>query len=66
MSSPLTAEQQIHTLLTAQRFGGIFMRRLAEAGLAADPLNKQTLFAAFPDLQRFYGPLSAFYSEDLG
>ncbi len=42
------------------------MRKLAEAGLAADPSNKQTLFAAFPDLQNFYGPLSAFYSEELG
>jgi len=42
------------------------MRKLADAGLAADPLNKQTLFAAFPDLPNFYGPLSAFYSEELG
>ncbi len=42
------------------------MRKLADAGLAADPSNKQTLFAAFPDLQHFYGPLSAFYSEELG
>lgn len=66
MSSPLTAEQQIHTLLTAQKFGGNFMRKLADAGLAADPANKQLLFAAFPDLQHFYGPLSAFYSEELG
>ena len=66
MSLPLTTEQQIHTLLTAQRFGGNFMRKLADAGLAADPSNKQTLFAAFPDLQHLYGPLSAFYSEELG
>jgi hypothetical protein len=42
------------------------MRKLADAGLAADPSNKQTLFAAFPDLQHLYGPLSAFYSEELG
>lgn len=62
----MTPDQEVHTLLTAQRFGGNFMRHLAAAGLAADPENRQRLFAAFPDLQNFYGPRTMFYSEDLG
>lgn len=62
----MSTEQQVHTLLTAQHYGGNFMRHLAAAGLAADPTNRQTLFDAFPDLENFYGPLTAFYSEELG
>ncbi|NBS69077.1 hypothetical protein EBT31_09205 [bacterium] len=62
----MTPDQQLHTLLTAQRFGGNFMKHLATAGLAADPQNRQVLFDAFPDLENFYGPRTMFYSEDLG
>jgi len=64
--TPMSTEQQLHTLLTAQRFGGNFMRLLATAGLAADPQNKQRLFEAFPELENFYGPRTMFYSESLG
>lgn len=62
----MTPDQEVHTLLTAQHFGGQFMRLLATAGIAADPDNRRRLFAAFPDLQNFYGPRTMFYSEDLG
>lgn len=62
----MTSNQQLHTLLTAQRFGGNFLRHLADAGLAADPNNRATLFQSFPQLAQVFGPGSALYSEDLG
>lgn len=62
----MLSTQQHHTLLTAQRFGGDFMRKLAAAGLAADPLNREIIFAHFPELPQAYGPGSAFYTEELG
>ena len=71
MSSPLTppklsAEQQIHTLLTAKYYGGMFYRNLAAAALVADPVNRDTLLTAFPGINATYGPKSVFYREDLG
>ena len=63
---PLTPEQQIATLLSARRFGGYFMQRLAEAGLAADPSNRATLFNAFPKLVEDYGPDAILHRTDLG
>ena len=38
------------------KYGGGFYRRLAEAGLCADPVNRQRIFDAFPDLLTVYGP----------
>ena len=61
----MTSSQQIHTLLTAQRFGGNFLRHLAAAGLAADPVNRAKILQAWPQLQQTFGPGSALYSEDL-
>jgi hypothetical protein len=62
----VTSDQQINTLLTAATFGGNFMRKLAEAGLAADPANRALLFMTFQQLTDDYGPASCLYSEDLG
>ena len=45
-----------YTFLTAVQYGGTFFRRLAEAGLAADPTNRQRLLTAFPELTSIYGP----------
>jgi len=45
-----------YTLVTAAQYGGNFFRRLAEAGLAADPINRQRLITAFPELTTLYGP----------
>lgn len=61
----MTSDQQLHTLLTAQRFGGQFMRRLAEAGLCADPMNRALIFEHWPRLTQDYGPGTCLYSEDL-
>ena len=62
----MTTEQQVNTLLTANRFGGLFMRRLAVAGLVADPVNRALIFQHWPKLAQDYGPTSCLYSEDLG
>ena len=45
-----------YTFVTAAQYGGNFFRRLAEAGLAADPTNRQRLITAFPELLSIYGP----------
>lgn len=37
-------------------YGGGFIKRLAEAGAHADPVNRQRLLLAFPELQQCYGP----------
>jgi hypothetical protein len=66
MAAPMTSDQQLHTLLTAQRFGGNFMRKLADAGLAADPITRAHLLLSFPKLGQTFGPHSTLYSEDLG
>jgi hypothetical protein len=44
------------TLQTALAYGGGFYRRLAEAGLLADPVNRAKIFETWPDLNRIYGP----------
>ena len=61
----MSTDQQIHTLLSMQRFGGSFASKLAEAGLAADPGCRARLFKCFDFIEANYGPGSAFYSEDL-
>jgi hypothetical protein len=62
----MTKTQALHTLLTMRRFGGNFEQHLAAAGLNADPVNRQRLLDAFPEVERKYGPATGFYSEDLG
>ena len=61
----MTHTDQINTLLSARRFGGYFMQRLAEAGLAADPENRAALFASFPQLTSDYGPDAVLHCTDL-
>jgi len=61
----MTRDQEIHCLLTARRFGGHFISKLAEAGLAADATNRMIIFAGFPQLRDEYGPDTSFYSETL-
>ena len=65
MPSPtLTFKQEHFTLITAHRFGGSFMRPLAEAAIFADATNRRRLISAFPEIISKYGPQSRFYSED--
>jgi hypothetical protein len=44
------------TLQCAKQHGGSFIAKLADAGLAADPVNRSTLFTAFPQLLHCFGP----------
>ena len=54
------------TLEMAILHGGHFYRKLAEAALAADPINKAIIFRAFPQLTEKYGPESPFYIAAYG
>ena len=54
------------TLEMAILHGGHFYRKLAEAALAADPINKAKIFRAFPDLTKTYGPDSSFFIAAYG
>ena len=54
------------TLEMAILHGSHFYRKLAEAGLAADPINKAKIFRTFPDLVLNFGPESPFYIAAYG
>jgi hypothetical protein len=51
------------TLQTAKQFGGGFLSRLADAGLVADPGNRQVLLQAFPTLLQCYGPQTMLHRQ---
>ena len=51
------------TLITAATYCGRFYKALAEAGLKADPSNRQRLLAAFPELANTYGPASVLHRQ---
>lgn len=59
----MTPTQQHRTLQTAAEYGGSFFRALAQAGMLADPSNKQRLFDAFPEFKIMYGPGTNFHGE---
>ena len=59
----MTSSDTFWTLQTAIAYGGGFMRRLAEAGIHADPGNRQRLLLAFPELQQCYGPETWLYKQ---
>ena len=61
----MTESQIRHTLRSAHHSGGSFMRHLTAAALAADPLNRSRLLAAFPEIVARYGPGSDLYDENL-
>ena len=54
------------TLEMAILHGSHFYRKLAEAALAADPINKAKIFRTFPDLTETYGPDSSFFIAAYG
>lgn len=59
----LSPEELHHTYLTIHRFGGSFLRALADAMIKADPGNRDRLIQAFPEVINLYGPRSDFYSK---
>ncbi len=58
----MTSNLQLQTLYVAVKYGGDFASRLAAAGLKADPLNRNRLFDAFPELEEKYGPTGPFWA----
>jgi len=54
------------TLEMAILHGGHFHRKLAEAALAGDPMNKAKIFRFFPELIREFGPCSSFFIAAYG
>jgi hypothetical protein len=46
------------TFATAAQYGGSFYQAMGKAGLAADPINKRRILAAFPEMVATYGPAS--------
>ncbi len=51
------------TFQTAKQHGGGFISRLADAGLVADPSNRQALFQAFPQLLHCFGPQTVIHRQ---
>ena len=51
------------TLQAAVAYGGSFYKALAEAGLKADPSNRQRLLTAFPEMADTYGPASTLHRQ---
>ena len=43
------------TMATAAQYGGSFYQAMGKAGLAADPINKRRILAAFPEMVVTYG-----------
>lgn len=46
------------TLATACQYGGSFYQALGQAGMKADPGNKQRILDAFPEMVATYGTAS--------
>jgi hypothetical protein len=49
------------TMATAAQYGGSFYQAMGNAGLAADPINKRRILAAFPEMVATYGPASSLH-----
>ena len=63
-SSSMLDQSDIYwTFQTAISSGGNFYSRLAAAGLAADPTNRQRLLNAFPEFAATYGPASQLHRD---
>jgi hypothetical protein len=59
----MTTTEAYWTLQTAHIYGGGFLGRLAEAGILADPNNRQRLMAAFPEIEQCFGPQTRLYAQ---
>ena len=54
----MTDSDRYWTFITAAQYAGSFFKALAEAGLKADPINRERLLLAFPEVYATYGPAS--------
>lgn len=57
----MTDNDRYWTFITCSHYGGSFFKALADAGLKADPMNRQRLLTAFPELFATYGPSSTLH-----
>ena len=62
---PEMTQSEIHRMFQiAQVHGGGFMRKLATAGLVADPDNVGKILRTWPELQGMYGPGSIHWDRE--
>ena len=59
----MNTDKQLKTLEMAILHGSHFEKKLADAAISADPLNRAKVFRFFPDLVEKYGPQSAIYKS---
>ena len=57
---PMNSAQLTAMICLMQSHGGSFVNSIAQALRVADPVNRQRLLDAFPDLVKKYGPTSDF------
>ena len=63
-SQEMTQSEIVRMFQIAQVHGGGFIRKLATAGLVADPDNVGKILRTWPELQGMYGPGSIHWSRD--
>lgn len=59
----MTDSDRYWTFITATHYGGSFFQALSEAGLKADPINRERLLNAWPELYATYGPSSRLHRK---
>jgi len=60
----MTQSEIVRMFQIAQVHGGSFMRKLATAGLVADPDNVGKILRTWPELQGMYGPGSIHWDRE--
>ena len=60
----MTQSEIVRMFQIAQVHGGGFMRKLATAGLVADPDNVGKILRTWPELQSMYGPGSIHWDRE--
>ena len=61
----MTGTEVLNIFKTAAHHGSGFQKRLAQAGILADPDNKALILRTWPFFVQTYGPGTALYKEDL-
>lgn len=56
----MNATEFRNMIITMEQYGGSFVSSIAQALRFADPINRQRLIDAFPDLVAKYGPGTKF------
>lgn len=59
----MTHDEKLITIRAMKRYGGSFVRALAEAWLLADEDNDRRIEAAWPNYVGKYGPGGSMFSE---